>query len=61
VKKKTKRKRTPSRADVAAVMGELGRLGGKARAAALSPERRREIARAAVNARWERQRKEHRS
>jgi len=32
----------------------LGRNGGKARKAALTPERRSEIARAAINARWER-------
>jgi len=32
---------------------ELGRLGGKARAAKLSAYRRREIARKAAKARWE--------
>ncbi len=41
---------------------ELGRLGGKkggsARAAKLSPERRRAIAKKAANARWERTRSE---
>jgi hypothetical protein len=31
---------------------EGGLLGGKARAEALSPERRKEIARAAIKARW---------
>ena len=37
----------------AAALGRLGGLrGGKARAAALSPKRRREIARAAARARW---------
>ncbi|WP_247494298.1 RNA-binding protein [Bradyrhizobium sp. 164] len=30
----------------------LGRRGGKARAAALTPEQRAEIARAAADARW---------
>jgi hypothetical protein len=34
----------------------LGSLGGKARARKLSPERRREIARKAIEARWARQR-----
>ena len=41
---------------------ELGRLGGKkggkARAEKLSPERRKEIARKAANARWEKKRGE---
>jgi hypothetical protein len=41
---------------------ELGRLGGKkggkARAEKLSPERRKEIARKAANARWEKKRRE---
>jgi hypothetical protein len=37
----------------AVALGKLGGLkGGKARAAKLSPERRKEIARKAVNARW---------
>jgi hypothetical protein len=37
----------------AAALGRLGGLrGGKARAAALSPRRRREIARLAARARW---------
>ena len=37
----------------AAALGRLGdRRGGEARAAALSPRRRREIARAAARARW---------
>ncbi len=31
---------------------ELGRLGGKARAAKLTPEQRREIAKKAAQARW---------
>lgn len=32
----------------------LGRKGGKARKAALTPERRSEIARLAINTRWKR-------
>ena len=37
----------------AAALGRLGGLrGGKARAAALTPKRRRDIARAAARARW---------
>lgn len=39
----------------AAALGRLGGLkGGRARAAALSPKRRREIARAAALVRWQR-------
>lgn len=34
-------------------MAQLGRVGGHARAAKLSPEERREAARKAVTARWE--------
>ena len=42
----------------AAALGRLGGLkGGPARAAALTPRRRRDIARAAARARWERERK----
>jgi hypothetical protein len=38
----------------AAALGRLGGLkGGKARAESLTPERRKEIARNAVNKRWE--------
>ncbi len=36
-------------------MARLGRVGGHARAAKLSPEERREIARKAVTTRWERE------
>ncbi len=37
----------------ASALGRLGaRLGGQARSASLSPQRRREIARAAARARW---------
>ena len=35
---------------------ELGRRGGKARKQALSPERRKEIARKAAKTRWKKQR-----
>lgn len=43
----------PLRNPHAAALGRLGGLkGGKARAEALSPKRRREIARAAARARW---------
>lgn len=44
----------PAERNPAAVaLGRLGGLkGGKARAATLTPEQRREIARAAANARW---------
>jgi hypothetical protein len=48
-------RRSPSRAlnPHAAALGRLGGLkGGPARAAALSPERRREIARRAARKRW---------
>jgi len=44
---------------------ELGRLGaskgGKARAEKLSPERRKEIARKAAKARWDKKRREESS
>ena len=41
----------------AMALGKLGGLkGGKARAASLSPERRRQIAQQAVKCRWERDR-----
>lgn len=39
------------------VLREAGRKAGKARAAALTPERRREIARKAGQTRWDRQRR----
>ena len=42
----------------AVALGRLGGLkGGKARAEALTPERRREIARKAIAARWAKKRK----
>ncbi len=37
---------------IATAAAELGRRGGKARAASMSPERRTEIARAAAASRW---------
>jgi len=49
----------PGRNPSAAALGRLGGLkGGPARAAALSAERRRAIARAAAQKRWARRRKE---
>jgi hypothetical protein len=45
----------PKKNPAAVALGKLGGpKGGPARAAALSPERRREIARKAANARWKR-------
>lgn len=50
------RKATPEQEGKAAHAAELGRIGGlkggEARAKALSPERRKEIARRAAAARW---------
>jgi hypothetical protein len=47
----------PERNPHAAALGRLGGLkGGPARAAALSPRRRREIARTAARARWSKER-----
>ena len=40
-----------ARASIPGEMSKLGKIGGKARAASLSPERRKEIARNAVAAR----------
>lgn len=37
---------------VASAAAQLGKLGGKARAAAMTPERRAEIAKAAAQKRW---------
>lgn len=45
--------RPPSRAEVSRVMAELGKIGGKARAERLSPERRTEIALRAARSRWD--------
>ena len=45
------------RSDAAKILGRRGGLkGGKARAEKLSPERRKEIAKKAIESRWERQR-----
>jgi len=40
------------KADLAAAAAAFGSLGGKARASALTPERRAEIAERAARARW---------
>lgn len=37
---------------IASAAAQMGKLGGKARAAAMSPERRAEIAKAAATKRW---------
>ena len=42
-----------ARDDVSSAAAQMGKLGGKARAAAMTPERRAEIARAAAAKRWE--------
>jgi hypothetical protein len=48
----------PTQADISRVMAELGRrggkIGGKARATAMTPERRREVALKAARSRWDR-------
>ena len=41
------------RDDVSSAAAQMGKLGGKARAAAMSPERRTEIAKAAAEKRWQ--------
>lgn len=47
---------TPIKNQAAVALGRLGGLkGGKARAAKLSPEKRREIAKQAALARWNKQ------
>jgi hypothetical protein len=43
---------TEERERVKSAAAELGSRGGKARAARLTPERRREVARAAARKRW---------
>lgn len=52
-----KEKPAPTRSEISRVMAALGRrggqIGGKKRADALSPERRREIALRAARARWD--------
>lgn len=44
------------RADVSNAAAQMGKLGGKARAAAMTPERRTEIAKAAAAKRWNKKR-----
>jgi hypothetical protein len=41
--------------DVSSAAAQMGKLGGKARAAAMTPERRAEIAKAAAAKRWQTQ------
>jgi hypothetical protein len=41
-----------TRDDVSSAAAQMGKLGGKARAAAMTPERRAEIAKAAAARRW---------
>lgn len=49
----------PEKNPAAVALGKLGgRKGGKARAEALSPEQRKEIASRAARARWEKKEKE---
>jgi general stress protein YciG len=43
------------REDLTSAAVQLGRKGGKARAAAMTPERRAEIARKAAEKRWKKQ------
>lgn len=43
-----------TRDDVSSAAAQMGKLGGKARAAAMTPERRAEIAKAAAAKRWRR-------
>jgi hypothetical protein len=45
-------------ADKPLTISEMARLGGKARAKNMTPEQRKESARKAVNARWDKERKE---
>ncbi len=50
------------KSEAARLLGRLGgRKGGKARAEKLSPERRKEIARKAAKARWEKKRQQEES
>ena len=44
-----------TRDDVSSAAAQMGKLGGKARAASMTPERRVEIAKAAAVKRWEKQ------
>jgi hypothetical protein len=45
-----------TRDDVSSAAAQMGKLGGKARAAAMTPERRAEIAKAAADKRWNKMR-----
>jgi hypothetical protein len=50
----TEKPSAENRRQIAAILGSRGgKKGGKARAAKLSPERRKEIAQAAARARWD--------
>jgi hypothetical protein len=44
-----------TRDDMSSAAAQMGKLGGKARAAAMTPERRAEIAKAAAAKRWQTQ------
>jgi hypothetical protein len=44
-----------TRDDVSSAAAQMGKLGGKARAAAMTPERRAEIAKMAAAKRWNKQ------
>lgn len=44
-----------TRDDVSSAAAQMGKLGGKARAAGMTPERRAEIAKAAAAKRWARE------
>jgi hypothetical protein len=44
-----------TRDDVSSAAAQMGKLGGKARAAAMTPERRAEIAKKAAAKRWNKQ------
>jgi hypothetical protein len=44
-----------TRDDVASAAAQMGKLGGKARAANMTPERRKEIAQRAAKKRWQSQ------
>ena len=48
---------TLNKTDIKEWYASLGRKGGPARAKALSPERRKEIAKKAIQARWEKDKK----
>ena len=45
-----------TRDDVSSAAAQMGKMGGKARAASMTPERRAEIARKAAAKRWEKDR-----